>query len=150
MLPFTWFRNRKAKVPPFHSENRSEMQSWCSEMLVPGGVKYSGQEDSSGETMSCSIVTNPMAATQDFQGSRQNLGACGSTATFYYLGYIRIKYIRQGGSGNQKSESMHLTLAWHGFVPALPQLATNVHGTSGYGIASCSTCLHLGLRGQAL
>lgn len=83
--------------------------------------------------MSCSIVTNPMAATQDFQstnpevaaqdfqGSRQNLGACGSTATFYYLGYIRIKYIRQGGSG--KSE-VRVHASYPGLARFRPSLAS--------------------------
>lgn len=58
MRPSAWFGNPKAKVPASHPENCSEIQPWCSEVLVSGGVKYSEQEDSSGETMLHSDQSN--------------------------------------------------------------------------------------------
>ena len=45
-------------------------QSWSR------AAKYSGQEDSSGETMLHSDQSS--GGHQDFQSSRQNLGACGA------------------------------------------------------------------------
>lgn len=78
-------------------------------------VKYFGQDESRGKNRNCSTVTNPVVATQDFQGTRQNLGAYGDIAFSYSIIWDTLGLRGQNGEGKKNLKSHYPgILAWLG------------------------------------
>lgn len=114
-------------------------------------VKYYGQNKSHGKNQNCSTVTNPMVATQDFQGTRQNLGACGGIAFSYSIIWDTLGLHGQNGEDKNLKSHYPGILAWLGRLSsssALVDLSSRVSAAGD--AASCTICLHLCPRGQAL